>query len=68
MLVDLVRTARCVGLPDLDQRLRRRVRSVLVEDAAFDEDALAEGLAGVLPREVTVGNVHAARGAYTPDP
>ncbi len=59
MLVDPVRVAPGrIGLPDLDQRLRHRP-SILVEHAPFDDDALAERLAGVLPRQVAVGMSHA---------
>ena len=42
-----------VGLPDLDQRVAERL-PVAVEDAARDDDPLAERLALVLAREVVV--------------
>ena len=47
-----------VRLPDLDQRVRDRP-AVLVDDAADDDDALAERLAGMLAREVAVVLAHA---------
>ena len=55
VLIDLVAVAsRRIRLPDLDQRLRHRA-SIVVEDPSLDDDALAKGLAGVLPGEVGVG-------------
>ena len=42
-----------IALPQLDQRVRHGP-AVLVEHAARDDDALAQRLAGVLPREVVV--------------
>jgi hypothetical protein len=42
-----------VGLPDLDERVADRP-SVRVDNSPAQDDALAQGLAGVLPGEVGV--------------
>jgi hypothetical protein len=43
-----------VALPQLDQRICQRT-SVLVDNPAGDDDALAEWLTGVMAREIVVG-------------
>src|SRR5580704_4470020 len=53
-----MRVAACgVRLPDFDERMRKRA-AVFVDDAAGDDDAFAERLAGVLLREVECLYVH----------
>jgi hypothetical protein len=42
-----------IRLPDLDERVGQRP-PVLVHHASGQDDALADGLAGVLPREVVL--------------
>ena len=55
MLVAVVAVAAGgVRLPDLDERVADRPPVAIVEHAAGDDDALAERLAAVLPREVVV--------------
>src|SRR6185503_9549341 len=54
MRVDFVCVAPTrIGLPDLDKGARQRT-SVVVEDASFDDDPLADWSRGVLPREIVV--------------
>ena len=52
VLIDRVGVAACgVGLPDFDERVRQRL-SVFIDDAAGDDDALAERLGGMLLGEI----------------
>jgi hypothetical protein len=53
IVVDVSVAARRVGLPDLDQSVGHGA-TVAIEDAAADKDALADGLAGVLAREIVI--------------
>src|SRR5438105_14826054 len=54
MLVLLVEIATGgIGLPELDYRVPDRP-AVAVEDAAADDNALAQRLAGVLPRQIVL--------------
>ena len=65
VLIDRVRVAAGrVRLPDLDERLRHGP-AVLVEHAPFDDDPLAQRLAGMLAREVVVARSRSRPYGYT---
>ena len=49
-----------VGLPDLDQRVANGA-AVAPEHATADDDALAQGLARVLRRQIAVARAHVVR-------